>query len=143
MPNELESRRRWPNTLIGAVQMPRQAAKAAAHARIQDAVERLFTPVEQGGALITTASKPRMVDMGNGQLVAAPIQDGYGWENVPKSVQKMITMHLPPGAKPVAFEASAMDDMQHNMVQWFGDQRNQERQQEAAQASADAAKSGQ
>ena len=116
-------------------QAPKQdadaAQQAAARAKLEDARMRLFTPVEQGGALLTTASKPRMVDMGNGTLVGAPIPEGYSWMNVPKAVLDKITLKLPPGVKPTGFAADAMDETQHNMVAWFGQQKGLERQQEA------------
>ena len=110
--------------------------QAAAKAKLHDELTKLFTPIEQGGALRTTASPARMVDMGNGQLVAAPLPDGYSWAGVPKAILAKIKMNLPDGVKPIGFEPSAMSEMQQNAMTWMGQQKEAERQAEADQMQA-------
>ena len=105
-------------------------------AKLESEVLDMFTPVEQGGCLRTTASPARMANLGNGQLTAAPLPEGYSWTNLPKAIQAKIQLHLPPGVKPVGFEPSYMSEMQNNTKDWFDLQKDDERQAEADQMQA-------
>ena len=100
----------------------------------------LFTPVEQGGALITSETKPIAIDQGNGLSGPQPLPPGYSWASLPQAIKDKVTknMHLPDGVTPVGFAAWAMSDTQHNMVHWFNHMDDATYTADQQQASPDA-----
>ena len=97
-------------------------------ATVEDELAHMFTPIERGGRLRTSASPARMVDLGNGQLVAAPLPPGHSWGSLPKAVREKYDLKLPPGVIPIGIEPVGLSEMQQNMMTWFGQQADLERQ---------------
>jgi len=108
----------------------RAQAKPDPRAAFAAEMHKMFTPVEQGGALITSATPVAMV--------GGSLPEGHGWTNVPQRIRDRA--HLPDGVKAIGFHPARMNDTQYKALDWFNQQRDVERQSEAEQSAATAAK---
>ena len=97
--------------------------QAAQRAQYNAEMRKMFTPVEQGGALITTATPVA--------LVGGSLPEGHSWANVPQAMRDKTVGLLPDGVKPIGFHPGHMSDMQFNALAYFNQQRDAERQDDA------------
>ena len=93
-------------------------------------MRKMFLPVEQGGSLITTATPVNLVGGG--------LPEGHSAVNLPQSMQKKLQGMLPDGVKAIGFHPGRMSDMQFNVLTYFNQQRDAERQADADKAIAQA-----